>query len=212
MKNIALSSLAIFFLAVSNAAHSQTNETPSNSSFDELMQKRVSGRVYDPNKPVSKDQMKALAEAARMAPSSYNEQPWFFILTHKNDTSEAYQKAFNSLVEFNQGWAKNAPVLVVIAAGEKSAKNNKPNRWAQYDAGAAAYSMMLKATSMGLMSHQMGGFDADKIKQAFNLPDDITPMAVMAIGYSAENGDPAAKDRKPLKENFFIGSWGKGIE
>jgi nitroreductase len=179
------------------------------STLMPLLQKRHSGYAYDASKPLSKDQMQKLMLAAQTAPSCYNDQPWHFIFGDRNLNPEAYNKILNSLVEFNQGWAKNAPLLVVVTADTKFQENDKDNRWGSYDAGAAAFAMMLEATDMGLMAHQMGGFDEKKLQTDLNIPERYIPMAVMAIGFEAQGEAPKPKERKPLKENFFMGSWGK---
>ena len=173
-----------------------------------LMESRHSGREYDNTKLVTADQIKALSEAARLAPSCYNDQPWFFILCDRTTQPEAYKKVMNCLVEFNQGWAKNAPLLVVVLADSKFEKSQKLNRWGSYDTGAAAFSMALQAAHMGLMAHQMGGFDEDKIRKEFSIPSSVTPMAIMAIGYEQAGAQVPLKDRRPLTDNFFLGAWG----
>lgn len=202
--------LACFVGAITAAGGPVANVHPGDT-LTPLLTKRYSGYVYDSSRPVPREDLKSILEAGRMAPSSYNEQPWIFIVCDRSKDPEAYQKALSALVEFNQGWAKNAPVLILSIASSKSAHNNKLNRWAQYDTGAAAFSMMLEATSLGLMAHQMGGFDEEKLRQAFSIPIDYVPMAVMAIGYQGKEEIPPKK-RKALKENFYEGAWGKGFE
>ena len=187
-----------------NASHHKPNPDP----LADLLLKRYSGRSYDPTKPVTHDQLIALAEAARLAPSSYNEQPWRFIICDRTTDPNAYDKVFSTLVEFNQGWAKNAPVLIITLAASNSSHNNTPNRWAQYDTGAATYSMMLEATSLGLMAHQMGGYDEQKLRQLFSIPEGYVPMAVMAVGYDTGKEPIVPKERHPFETNFFSGSWG----
>lgn len=202
--------LASLIGGLTAASGPTTNVLPS-ETLAPLLTRRYSGYVYDSSRPVTREMLKSILEAGRLAPSSYNEQPWVFIVCDRTKDPEAYQKALGALVEFNQGWAKNAPVLILSIASSKSAHNNKLNRWAQYDTGAAAFSMMLEATSLGLMAHQMGGFDEEKLRKAFSIPDDFVPMAVMAIGYQG-NEEIKLKKRKALKENFYEGAWGKGIE
>jgi nitroreductase len=187
-------------------------ELPLNTYFTQLLHKRYSGYKFDPTRPLSHDQLKEIVEAGQLAPSSYNQQPWVFIVCDRTTNPEAYNKALSCLVEFNQNWAKNAPVLVIGIAATKSSHNAEVNAWAQYDTGAAAFAMMLQATSMGMMAHQMGGFDAQKIKQLFALPDSYEPMSVMAIGYPSKEETSKERKRKPLGENFFMGSWGKKFE
>ncbi len=120
----------------------------------------------------------------------------------------------------NQSWVANAPVLLLVCADTVFNHNEKPNRWAQYDTGAAAENMCLQASSMGLMAHQMGGFDADKARAAFNIPERYTPMAMVSIGYQAPietlegevlTRETAPRSRRPLDELFFADSWGQAV-
>lgn len=191
-----------------NAEEALSSETLKGECVLDLLKKRYSGRLYDPSRSVSQKQLEQLMEAARLAPSSYNEQPWRFLICDKNTNPEAYQKVFSTLVEFNQGWAKNAPVLIVSIADAKNQKGTF-NSWAEYDTGAAAFTMMVEAEEMGLMSHQMGGFDREKLKTLFSLPKEWTPMAVMAIGYASKEDKAPEKDRKPAQELFFFGKIGR---
>jgi nitroreductase len=184
----------------------------SGENLSSLLQQRHSGYLYDSSKSISKEQLQKIAEAARTAPSCYNDQPWHFVFSERNLTPDAYTKILNSLVEFNQGWAKNAPVLVVITADTKFQKNGENNRWGSYDSGAAAFAMMLSAADMGLMAHQMGGFDEKKMQSDLQIPARYIPMAVMAIGYEASGETPKVKERKQLSDNFFLGAWGKGLD
>lgn len=179
--------------------------------FSKLLSKRYSGYSYDASRPVSHEQLKAILEAGRLAPSSSNDQPWYFIVCDRNTNLKAYEDVMGTLVEFNQKWAKQAPVLIVSIADSKTNKNVN-NRWGQYDTGAATYSMMLQATSLGLMAHQMGGIDETRIQKMFSLPDQLTVMSVMAIGYPKPDAVQPVRKRKPLSENFFADSWGKKFE
>lgn len=180
----------------------------SDNSFASFLQKRFSGRLYDVTRTVSPEQVELLVQAAQSAPSSYNMQPWNFIVCDREKHKAGYQNIFDSLVEFNQGWVKNVPLLVVIVASKISPHDATINRHAQYDSGAAAFAMMLQATSLGLMAHQMSGFDQDMLCASFGISDEYEPMAVMAIGYSLETRAPR-KERKSLAENFFYGAWEK---
>jgi nitroreductase len=174
--------------------------------IDDILQKRHSGYSFDSTRSVTSDQIQSIIKAGRSAPSSYNDQPWYFIICDRTTNPAAYNKVFNTLVGFNQNWVKNVPLLIVSVASANSHKGAF-NRWAQYDTGAAAFSMMLQATSLGLMAHQMGGFDELKLREVFGISQDFVPMAVMAIGYAAEGDVAIEKDRKPISENFFMGTW-----
>lgn len=186
-----------------------SHEVPMDSSFEKLTEIRHSGRTFDTHKRVTEEQLKQLAIAAKNSPSCYNDQPWNFIFFDKEKDPEGYQKVMSSLVEFNQGWAK-APVLIVIVADTQFRHNQKNNRFGQYDTGAAAMSLVYQATDLGLMAHQMGGFDEKKVQKDFNIPPRYIPMSVMALGYEAENAsDVKPRERRPMNENFFKGAWGK---
>lgn len=180
----------------------------------EIFLNRHSFRAYDPSRPVTKEHVSALIEAAKWAPSSHNEQPWNFIFCDKFSNPEAYLKALSSLKGGQQEWVQNAPLLVVVIASTKDSYKGNHNEWADYDTGAAAISMALQASEMGLMAHQVGGFDQEIIKESFQLPEDHQPRTIMVLGFEPEEGDPTAKTRtrKPVNENFFSGEWGKGIE
>ena len=109
MKKIILSFIVIF-----SAIFNQGQATMTNSqALLELLNHRHSGRSYDATRPVTKDQIQAIIEAGKLAPSSYNEQPWTVLIVDRNSNQEAYDKVFKSLVAFNQGWAKDAPILKV---------------------------------------------------------------------------------------------------
>ncbi len=189
--------------------------------IQETIANRWSPRAFDASKPVSHEQIIALLEAARWAPSCFGDQPWRFIVWDKNTDAAAWQQAFGCLVPNNQTWVKAAPVLVLVCADTLFGHNQSPNRWAQYDTGAAAENLCLQASHMGLAAHQMGGFNADAAREAFNIPAQFTPMAMLAVGYEGDaNNLPdelktrelAARKRKPLGELFFTGAWGKPIQ
>jgi nitroreductase len=180
-------------------------------NFEEVLAERRSGYTFDESRAVGLEDIVRIAHAGRSAPSSYNNQPWVFIVCDRTTDAASYDKALSTLVPFNQQWASKAPVLVVVAADTHSHKGEY-NKWAQYDTGAAAGYMMLQATALGLMAHQMGGFDAAKISTLFALPTHVVPMAVMAIGYAGENESRGGKkERKPLSDNFFVGSLENGL-
>lgn len=182
----------------------------------ELLAARWSGRAFDPNRMLEREQVLALLEAARWAPSCYGDQPWRYIVCDKLTNRPAWESAFACLSEGNQGWAKSAPLLLLSLADSQFVSRDKANRWGQHDTGAASENLCLQATSMGLMVHQMGGFDKDKAASLFNVPERYTPMAMMAVGYqlpleimTAEQKERelAERGRRPLGENFFDGDW-----
>lgn len=189
-------------------------------SIDPVIADRWSGRAYDAAKPVSREQTLALLEAARWAPSCYGDQPWRFMVWDKHADAASWQRAFDCLVPGNQGWVQNAPLLFLITADTLFNHNGKPNRWGQYDTGAAAENLCLQASAMGLMAHQMGGFDVDKTRATFGIPEQYTLMAMLSVGYPADIGtlsgetlerETAPRSRRPLGELFFEGAWGKPV-
>jgi len=187
----------------------------------DIIQARWSPRAFDPDRPVSHEDLLALLEAAHWAPSCFNDQPWRFVVCNKATDETGWQRAFSVLAEKNQRWAKNAPVLILAVAMENFNHNGQSNRWAMYDTGAASLSLSLQATALGLVVHQMGGFDAEKAREVFSLPDNCTPMAMMAVGYQAnadvldddfKEKELGARSRTALSEQFYAGQWGRGIE
>jgi nitroreductase len=185
-------------------------------AIHELLANRWSGRAYDAGKAVSQQQVVSLLEAARWAPSCFGDQPWRYVFCNKADNMQAWQAAFDCLVPGNQGWAVNAPVLLLICADTLFGHNDKPNKWAAYDTGAATENLCLQATALGLMAHQMGGFDADKARATFKVPERYQILAMVTVGYQAaveslsgevKERELAARSRKPLEELFFNGVW-----
>ena len=184
--------------------------------IDTTIAQRWSGRSYDPNKMLSSEQTIALIEAARWAPSCMGDQPWRFLVFDKAVHEQAWQQAFACLSEGNQIWVKNAPWLCLVCADSVFIKNGQPNRWAQYDTGAAALNLCLQASSMGLVSHQLGGFDANKARELFAVPEQFSLMAMIAVGYPApadllsedlKQRELGPRARKPLEEIMFTASW-----
>jgi nitroreductase len=176
----------------------------------DAIQHRWSPRAFA-DVAIEEERLDAIFEAARWAASSYNEQPWRFGVARKRE-EEAFARALDSLVEFNRQWAASADTLVVTFAKKTFSHNDKPNRHAWHDVGAATAHLMLQARDLGVYSHAMAGFDAAKAEAAFGASDEYEAVAVLALGYL---GDPdelpddlakherAARTRKPLAELFF---------
>jgi nitroreductase len=187
---------------------------PDVHGLQDLVRRRWSPRAYA-DKEVTAEDLKKLFEAARWAASSSNEQPWRFLVGRRGD--ETYQKIFNALVEFNQDWAKSAPVLVLSVAKKTFSAKGSPNRHYLHDTGAAMATLALQATALGLHTHSMAGFDSEQLRASFAIPSDYEPGAVTAIGYF---GDPESlpehlrkqevspRQRKPLEEIVFS-AWEK---
>ncbi len=194
-------------------------EKPAITQFPihEIIAKRWSPIAFDTNKPVSREHLLSLLEAARWAPSCYGAQPWRYLVFDRTTQPEAWEKALSCLAEANQVWVKNVPVLLLATTQNFFEHNGQPNRWAQYDCGAANEHICLQAENMGLKVHQMGGFDPVKAHELFGIPTEFTCMAMLAIGYQAnpeilakehQERELAERHRKPLAELFFEGQWG----
>ena len=195
------------------------NPAPTEVPVHEIVRERWSPRAFS-DKAVTPEVLRSLFEAARWAPSSSNEQPWAYIVATKDD-AENFEKSLGALVEFNANWARKAAVLVIAVAELAFAKNNAPNRNAQYDVGAASLQLSIEATARGLVVHQMAGFDPETAKEAYDIPQGWEPIAAMAIGYP---GDPASlpeplqsrekapRSRKRIREFVMSGEWGHTAE
>ena len=178
-------------------------------SIEHLFLRRWSPRAFS-EEPVSEDQLKQIFTAASWAASSYNEQPWRFIVGRKGD--ETWDKIFETLLPFNQAWAKPAHVLYAAFAKKNFTMTQLPNASAVHDLGAASAMASLQATALGLYTHGMRGFDGSKLSEAFAVPDEFEPVACWALGHF---GDPASlpdnframedlpRTRKPLAEIVF---------
>lgn len=132
---------------------------------------------------LSEEELMSLFEAARWAPSSYNNQPWIFIYAMR-DTPQ-WNAIYSLMIEFNQTWTKNAAALVVVVSKNAFYHNGKPARTHSFDTGAAWMSLALQATLSGLVAHGMQGFDYDKAKTTLQIPEDYTVEAMIAIGKRA---------------------------
>ena len=181
-----------------------------------LISERWSPRSFA-DRPVEREKLHSLFEAARWAASSFNGQPWYFIVGTKDDP-ENYKKVLDSLIEFNQGWAKGAPVLALSVAKSKFDHNGEPNRHALHDVGQATANLALQAEALGLAVHQMAGILPEKAREIFGIPEGYEVVAAMAIGYPGEahtlpdhlkEREVAPRERKPLDSFVFTGKWGK---
>ncbi|MDN3506328.1 MAG: nitroreductase family protein [Simkaniaceae bacterium] len=170
-----------------------------------LFAKRWSPRSMT-GETMTDEELMPLFEAARWAPSSYNEQPWT-LLYAKRDTPE-WEVLFDLLVEPNKLWCKNASVLILFVSRTTYARNNKPYPTHTYDTGAAWMSMALEGSERGYVVHGMSGFDYEKARSALNIPEGHTVEAMAAIGKPApKEALPEAlqkmeepSDRKPISE------------
>lgn len=170
------------------------------------------------SRPIEPRLLGSLFEAARWAPSSYNEQPWAFCLATQDQPGE-FATLLGCLMEANQAWAKRAYALVLSLAKMSFERNGKPNRHALDDTGSATENLMLQAGAVGVCCHPMGGFDAQRARAVLAIPATHEPVTMIAIGYPAENDaefeeslrqrNQAARSRKALSEFVFSGAFGK---
>ena len=186
------------------------------STIHEYLAARWSPRAFAAA-PVEHDQLRTLFEAARWAPSCYNDQPWRFVLARRG-RDEAYGKLLQCLVPANQAWAATAPILILVVAAKTFRHNGQSNRYAWYDAGQAVANLLCQATVLGLMAHQMAGFDPVRAHADLGLPDAFDAVAVMALGYHGEPSMlpagvaeklPEQRERLPLSAIVFAGGWGR---
>jgi len=147
--------------------------------------KRWSPRAMS-GEPISDAELMRLFEAARWAPSTYNEQEWRFLYARRGGTH--WSTFFGLLMEANQAWCKNAAVLIVVLSSKVFARNNSPNPVHTFDAGAAFENLALQGAAMDLVVHGMAGFDYDKARSALKVPDSFAVEAMIAVGIP---GDPS---------------------
>jgi nitroreductase len=180
----------------------------------ELVRNRWSPRSFSAHS-VPAEKLGSLLEAARWAASSRNEQPWRFIVVTQEDP-EAFERGFSCLMEGNQKWNHNVPVLLFGVAKRHWSHNGNPNAYAWYDLGQAVANLALQAVAEGLAVHQMGGFHKDQVRELFAIPEDYEPVVAIAVGYRGELADlpedqrqreTAPRSRKPLSELVFEGRW-----
>ena len=164
---------------------------------------------------ISQDDLMALFEAARWAPSAFNNQPWRFIYA-KRDTPE-WNGLFNLLAEFNKTWAKDAAALIVVISRSKSEYKEADYHTHAFDTGSSWENLAIEAVSRGLVTHAMAGFDYEKARKELEIPEVFEIMAMVAIGKQApkenlpkelqEREKPA--ERKELSEIVMEGKFRK---
>lgn len=191
-----------------SATKSAVMEKEGTAGVHELLARRWSPKAFLP-RSVEPAELVQLFEAARWAPSSYNAQPWSFIVATRED-SEGYNHLLGTLIDVNRQWAQQAPVLILAVAKLDYNHVARANRHAFYDLGQAVANLIVEATALDLCVHQMGGFDPNAAREVFAIPAGYEPVAVLALGYN-EGPAPgrAARTRKPLADFVFSGKWGR---
>ncbi len=194
-------------------------EKPAQTDYpiNELIRRRWSPRAFEEGRPVEGEKVLTLLEAARWAPSCFNDQPRRFLVFDGSD-EEALERARTCLSPGN-AWALKAPVLMLSVARETFEQNGKPNRWAQHDTGLATENLLLEAVELGLAAHPMAGYDADRARSEFGIPEGFTSIAMIAIGYpyrgklddleeKLRGKELASRERRAIGEIAFAGNWG----
>ena len=197
-----------------NTALEQTKHGTAEAPVLDLILSRWSPRSFA-EKPVSDADLKTIFSAEAWAASSYNEQPWRFLIGRKGD--ETHTKIFNSLMPMNQAWAKSAPILYCSFGKKTFSGNGQPNGYGLHDTGQASATISLQAQALGLHTHGMGGFDRETLRASFGVPTDFDAGACWALGYLGDpDGVPqdfkaaelAPRTRKALSE-FVFSDWEK---
>lgn len=189
---------------------------PVDHTIEEILKRRWSPRAFS-DRIVEREKLQSLFEAARWAASSFNEQPWSFIIATKEKPQE-YEALLSCLLEKNQQWARRAPVLMVSVAKLNFDKNGKPNRHAFHDVGMAVSNLIVQATAFGLYVHQMAGFSVERVRETYGVPEGFEPVAAIAVGYPDDPNvlheqfrrqEVGPRQRKPIDSFIFEAKWGE---
>jgi nitroreductase len=189
---------------------------PAQHPIQDLLAQRWSPRIFA-DRSVEPEKLLRLFEAARWSASSYNDQPWAFIIATRDEPAE-FERMLSCFNDFNRGWTKSAPAAGLALARKNLAHNGQPNSFSWYDLGQAMANFSVQATAEGLLVHQMGGILPEKGREVYNVPADWDVASGFVFGY---HGDPEAlpepmkklelapRQRKPLTDFVFTGAWGK---
>ncbi len=184
--------------------------------IEDALRRRCSTVAFA-DRPVEIEKLRQLFEAARWAPSSYNEQPWSFLLNVRSEAPEDYDRLLSCLAPPNRVWAHRAPVLVLTVAKRHFDADGKVNHYAFHDVGLAVGNLTIEATALGLFAHLMAGFDATEARKLFAIPETHEPVSVIAVGYfggleslppEIQRRELAPRKRRPFREFVFSGRWG----
>ncbi|GGQ20021.1 nitroreductase family protein [Streptomyces mutabilis] len=186
-------------------------------SVHPLLAERWSPRSFDATRTITEEELMSLLEAARWAPSAHNSQPWRFLVGQRGDTT--YRRILATLVPGNRLWAGNSSLLVAAVAAERP-ENGTRHAGAAYDTGLAVAQLSLQARALGLHTHQMGGFDPERLRTSLGVPDGYRPVSITATGALAapellpqelRDRETAARERRPSAETFFAERWGNPL-
>ncbi|MBI1875523.1 MAG: nitroreductase family protein [Acidobacteria bacterium] len=184
----------------------------------DLLARRWSPRAFD-ERPVDRELLHQLFEAARWAASSFNEQPWRFLVAERQAEAE-FSRMLECLSEGNRAWARRASALAISVSKLAFDRTGKPNRHHAHDVGMATANLAIQATALGLHVHMMAGFDVEKARTTYGVPEGFDPLTAMAIGHlgpievlderkQAREREP--RTRLPLTEVVFRERWGNPI-
>lgn len=180
-----------------------------------LFATRWSTRAYE-DRPVPPELLRSLFEAARWAASCFNDQPWNYLVTRRHVEPEAFARALACLGSGNQGWVAKAPVLMFGIARANFAHNGNPNRHARHDLGQASANLVAQAAALGLQARQMAGFDADKTRETFAIPEGYEPVTAIGLGFplpldqipeDMRERELAPRKRNPIESFVHLGAW-----
>lgn len=197
------------------ATEERKTAAPDHDILD-VFSKRWSPRAFSDQR-VEPEKLRRMLEAARWTMSSYNEQPWRYVVASRHDDPETYEAVLNALAGANQSWATNAPVLMMAFYKKTFSKNDRENRSAPHDLGAASAALTFQATAMDLYVHQMAGIKKEVARETFDVPDDFEPMTGLAVGYlgnpdqlseNMQDAERSPRSRKSLSDFVFGSSWG----
>lgn len=200
--------------AIGSLAPLATAEIPR-ARLRDVVDARWSPRAFGPE-PVSAVLLAELFYAVQWAPSCYNDQPWAFVVTQRG--SAAHAALLATLAASNQAWAATSPLLILVLARKQFRHNQAAHRHAWYDVGQAIGGLLLTATELGLVAHQMAGFDAPAAARCLNVPDTCDAICVMALGYLGEPSrlppgtaekNPAERTRLPASEFVYREGFGQ---
>ncbi len=198
---------------------SQKQANP-NAEIDHHLANRWSPRAFASDRAIERERLLSCLEAARWSPSCFGDEPWRFIVADRFSDNELsnWKNLLDCLGAKNREWAQHAPVLIMACASKHFRQNDKSNRWAEYDTGQAMMAFAVQATSLGLVTHQMGGFDVEMARGHWGIPKDIQPMSITALGYIGDDAvlnnelrelENKGRSRRPMASLVFSDRWKK---
>ena len=205
-------------MSVMSRLHSAKRARPAFPVLD-VIAERWSPRSFA-DRPVPAKSLRQVLEAARWAPSSYNEQPWRFLIATKAE-AKGFERLASCLDEHNRAWAQSAPVLMLVVARMRFSRNDKPNRHAWHDVGLATGNLIVQATALGLYGHLMAGILPSRAKELYDIPEAFEPVTGLALGFLGSPDDlpekqrareTAPRTRRPQSDFVFADVWGQPAE